>query len=105
MSERTGRCNAAIPLTLRDYTGRIVGGDPVIETETVTDYWAECGEPSVAVHEYRCACSRPECQPGHTVRKETCADHRPRPGMVGCRQCYDAGHECGMRVLAVGEPA
>ena len=58
-----GTCSAAVPLTLRDYTGRMTGGDPV--TETVTDYWAECGQPSIAVHEY-------QCEHGHVVRKETC---------------------------------
>jgi hypothetical protein len=92
--EPSGTCNAAIPLTLRDYTGRMVGGDPVIETETVTDYWAECGQPSAAVHVYR-------CEHGHEVRKETCPEHEPKPGTVGCRQCYDQGHECGMQAVAV----
>lgn len=87
-------CAAAIPLRRRDFTGRMIGGDPVIELEHVTDYWAECGEPSVAVYEYR-------CEHGHAVRKPACAEHEPEPGAVGCRQCYDQGHECEMQIAGV----
>ena len=84
------RCAAAVPLTQHSWSGRMIGGDPVTGHESALDYWAECGEPSAAVHEYR-------CEHGHVVRKPACAAHEPEPGAVGCRQCYDQGHECGMR--------
>jgi len=52
--------------------------------------WTSCGLPAVAEHVYACV-------HGHVVRKPVCAGHLPGPGMVGCRQCFDAGHECEMR--------
>ena len=55
-------CAAAVPLRHTDYIGRMIGGDPVIEVESTRDYWAECGQPPAAVHEYR-------CEHGHVVRK------------------------------------
>ena len=84
-----GRCEAAIPLLVQNFTGRMIGGDPVIEHETSEPVWAECGEPAAAVHVYRCG-------HGHEKRRATCAEHAPQPGQVGCRECYDQGHECEM---------
>ena len=45
--------------------------------------------PATAVYVYACIHE-------HVVRKPTCAAHAPEPGVVGCRQCFDLGHECGM---------
>ena len=84
-------CAAAVPLRQHSYIGRMVGGDPIIDHEHTLESWAGCGEPSVAAHEYR-------CEHGHVVRKPSCAEHAPEPGSVGCRQCYDQGHECEMQI-------
>ena len=84
-------CAAAVPMRQRNYIGRMVGGDPIIDFDSDIGFWAECGEPSVAIHEYR-------CEHGHVVRKPTCSEHLPQPGAVGCRQCFDQGHECEMQV-------
>lgn len=89
-------CAAAVPMIQRNYAGRMVGGDLVIDFDSEIGYWAECGEPSVAIHEYR-------CEHGHAVRRATCTVHAPRPGIVGCRECFDQGHECGMQVTELGK--
>ena len=75
-------CMAAVP-TGRSYTARL---DDIFPGPIA---WAECGEPAVAVHVYRCG-------HGHEKRRATCPAHAPEPGQVGCRDCYDAGHECAM---------
>lgn len=53
--------------------------------------WQECGQPTVSTYAYA-------CQHKHVVIKSTCAEHKPVPGTVGCRQCWDAGHECAMAI-------
>ena len=53
--------------------------------------WLECGYPSVSTWLYACVHE-------HVVIKATCAEHEPAPGVVGCRRCWDAGHECGMAI-------
>ena len=52
--------------------------------------WTTCGMPAIAIHVYACIHE-------HVVRKATCAKHAPEPGAVGCRQCFDLGHECELR--------
>jgi hypothetical protein len=89
-------CMAAVPVMRRSLTGHLVGGDPVIDHESAVRDWAECGEPAAAVHVYRCG-------HGHEKRRPTCAEHAPQPGQVGCRDCYDQGHECGMTAERVKE--
>jgi hypothetical protein len=86
-------CKAAVPVNLHDYTGRMVGGDPIIETEIVTPAWVECGQPATETHVYR-------CEHGHERTGETCPEHAPKPGQVGCRACYDEGHECEMQAVS-----
>lgn len=56
------------------------------------DGWEECGMPATATHTYACVHE-------HIVTKGTCDQHEPQPGMVGCRQCWDNGHECEMTVV------
>jgi hypothetical protein len=51
--------------------------------------WMVCGEPAVAVRAYT-------CPHGHVKVKANCAAHEPEPGRVGCRECYEDGHECPM---------
>jgi hypothetical protein len=51
--------------------------------------WAACGQPGTAVWEYACVHE-------HVRRQPTCDDHAPEPGAVGCKACWDAGHECPM---------
>ena len=82
-------CMAAVPVLRTSWTGRMTGGDPIIDHESTVPAWAECGEPAVAVHAYRCG-------HGHEKRRPTCPAHAPQPGQVGCRECYDQGHECEM---------
>lgn len=59
--------------------------------------FAPCGEPAVVLGDYSCSCPL-----AHARRRWSCARHEPVPGTVGCRQCWDAGHECPMtwRVVA-----
>jgi len=42
------------------------------------------------------------CVHEHVRQRGTCAEHRPVSGEVGCRACFDAGHECPMVVQYVG---
>ncbi len=51
--------------------------------------WRECGEPAIARYRYA-------CMHEHVVDRATCARHAPEPGIVGCRSCFDLGHECEM---------
>lgn len=83
-------CAAALPV-VASMTGRMLGGDPIIEH--VEYGWRECGQPATAVHEYTCT-------HGHTKRRPTCPEHAPEPGAVDCRECWDGGHECEMTVTA-----
>lgn len=48
-----------------------------------------CALPATAVHRYG-------CQHGHIVERPTCDEHARKPGIVGCRACFDTGHECPM---------
>jgi hypothetical protein len=48
-----------------------------------------CDRPATALHRYA-------CEHEHVVDRATCDEHAPEPGAVGCRQCFDAGHECDM---------
>ena len=49
----------------------------------------ECGAPAVSIHAYACVHE-------HIRIKASCAEHQPEPGAVGCRSCFEAGHECEM---------
>ena len=51
--------------------------------------WLACGEVATAVYRYACVHE-------HVVERATCPDHKPEPGAVGCRACFNAGHECPM---------
>lgn len=62
----------------------MLGDSPVFDSLAERGSWAECGEPAVAVFDYRCPV-------GHTKRRATCATHEPAEGDVGCRECWDAG--------------
>ncbi len=85
-----GVCRAAVPVTrITAMTGRMLGDSPVIDHLSTEPDWQECGSPATAVHEY-------VCPVGHTKRRETCAEHAPEPGAVGCRECWDAGTEQAM---------
>lgn len=44
--------------------------------------WSVCGAPAVAEYRYRCA-------RGHERIGQTCPEHRPVPGDVGCAQCAE----------------
>jgi hypothetical protein len=76
-----------VPVVKISATGRMLGDSPVFDNLTETPGWQECGEPAVAVYDYRCT-------EGHPVkRRATCAAHEPAEGDVGCRECWDAGTE------------
>lgn len=92
----TETCEAAVPVLRRNLTGHLLGGDPIIDHESAVRDWSECGKPAVAVHVYRCGC-------GHEKRRASCTGHAADVelgGQVGCRACYDAGHECEMTASA-----
>ena len=57
--------------------------------------WTECGAPAVATYSYVCVHE-------HIVARDTCAEHEPVAGDVGCHQCWDAGHYCPMAFQPVG---
>lgn len=45
--------------------------------------WVECSATeNLTVHDYA-------CPHGHMVRRATCPLHAPRPGQIGCRQCWE----------------
>lgn len=48
-----------------------------------------CGLPTAQVHQYR-------CPNGHVGSGETCRDHEPKPGSVGCALCLEQGTDCEM---------
>lgn len=48
-----------------------------------------CDQPATAVHRYA-------CEHEHVRERATCDEHAPQPGIVGCRACREAGHECPM---------
>lgn len=56
--------------------------------------WEECGAPAVDTYSYCCVHE-------HVVTKATCAEHAPAADLVGCRQCWEAGHDCPMAFQAV----
>lgn len=59
------------------------------------DSWQQiCPNPATRVHRYACAHE-------HVRVRATCDEHAPQPGVVGCRACWDAGHECEMRAELV----
>ena len=89
MSGGQDTCMAAVPVQRQNWTGHMLGDSPVIDHEWSVRDWAECGEPAVAVHVYR-------CEHAHQKRRATCPAHAPEPGQVGCRECFDQGHECPM---------
>jgi hypothetical protein len=49
--------------------------------------WFHCGARASAVYVYACVHE-------HVTRRATCAEHEPVPGEIGCRQCFDLGHDC-----------
>jgi hypothetical protein len=64
----------------------------------VPGMWQICGSPATFMHAYRCQC-------GHSRQGETCPEHAPIPGEVGCAQCWDNGHECPMiSIVGHNEP-
>ena len=84
-----GRCAAAVPVErLVSASGRMLGDSPVFDHIRTEPGWRECGAGATAVYEYRCDAPVP-----HVKRRETCPDHEPEPGVVGCRECWDAGTE------------
>ena len=64
-------------------------GSPCPAANLIGDEWAECGAPVVAVRDYTCIHE-------HVRRRGNCLIHEPVPGAVGCRECFDLGHECEM---------
>jgi len=79
------RCEAAVPV--------FAGPDDHLAG------WIEaCTRPATAVHRYACVHE-------HVRDRPTCDDHAPKPGIVGCRRCLEAGHECLMEAQLVTEPA
>jgi hypothetical protein len=55
--------------------------------------WIACLKPATERHRYGCVHE-------HIVERSNCVDHQPEPGAVGCRQCFELGHECELRLLA-----
>jgi hypothetical protein len=53
-----------------------------------------CGERGTAVYDY-------ECAHGHVKRRVNCEFHEPEPGMAGCIDCRNAGHECPLTAREV----
>ncbi len=98
MTEMSEACQAALPVPVHDYTGRMRGDNPVITgTGPFRLEWVECGRPATAVHLYR-------CEHGHEKTGATCREHAPQPGQVGCRACFGEGHLCDMRIGSVTVP-
>jgi|SRR5215469_3993876 len=64
-----GRCEAALPFPFMQ-SWRLICHNEATET---WDYGC--------VHE-------------HVKRRHTCPEHRPEPNAVGCRECFELGHEC-----------
>jgi len=56
--------------------------------------WLVCGERAIAVRRYACVHE-------HVHDRPTCGEHQPQLGIVGCKECWDAGHECGMEARLV----
>lgn len=48
-----------------------------------------CSEPAAGVW-------RGACVHEHVVERVLCNEHRPDPGVAGCRACLELGHECPM---------
>ena len=46
-----------------------------------------CSNPATETWDYGCVHE-------HVKRRRTCRLHRPAPDQVGCRECFEAGHEC-----------
>jgi len=65
-----------------------------IGVDVRTGKWVICGKPAIQLHRYGCVHE-------HVVERWTCREHSPEPDMVGCRACWDAGHECPMAFQAV----
>ena len=59
-----------------------------------TRQWAECGKPATQRYRYGCVHE-------HVSERWTCPDHAPVPDDVGCRRCFEAGHDCPMAFEAV----
>jgi hypothetical protein len=67
----------------------LVAGDLRCEAQDPLLGFAKCGAPGVAVYDYGCIHE-------HVKRRLNCALHEPVPGAVGCRDCWEQGHECAM---------
>lgn len=71
MSERQALCEAAVPHP--DF-----------------GLWLlVCSNPATEIWEYGCVHE-------HIRRRGTCDEHRPGPGLTGCRTCLELGHACEM---------
>ena len=90
-------CEAAVPVMLFSITDGILGDSSTFDIQDEGPGWRECGQPSVATHEYRCAHDA-----SHTKRRATCPEHQPQPGVVGCRDCWEQGTERPMTFERVG---
>lgn len=82
-------CEAAVP-RFAGASGQMLADSPVFDH--VRWEWPECGKPATAVYRYSCLC-------GHERQRSTCDEHEPEPGAVGCRACWEAGHECPMQAV------
>ena len=48
-----------------------------------------CGAPAVRLDRYACIHE-------HVKDRWTCTIHEPKPGLVGCQDCLQLGHECDL---------
>lgn len=79
------RCDAAWPYA---------GGFDIGSGDAYGVVWQQCDSRATAMHRYACVHE-------HVRTRVTCDEHAPQPGIVGCRRCFDAGHECEMRAELV----
>lgn len=79
-------------------TGRLCAAAlPRAGTDDRKITWIECGEPATGVYVYACVHE-------HVTERATCDAHAPEPGAVGCRRCFEAGHECPMDFEGFADP-
>lgn len=77
-------CDAAWPATESDLHRDIVR---LLETER--GLWVQCMRRATAKYRYSCIHE-------HMADRQTCDEHKPEPDAVGCRNCFELGHDCPM---------
>lgn len=64
-------------------------GETCAAMNPAAERWEVCGAPAVAIFDYG-------CEHEHVKRRASCAAHEPAAGAVGCRDCWELGHDCPM---------